>query len=507
MRKFIESIIVFIILVNTCCTVEHVNTQQESIYLEKMCEALEDLKLRDTYISSVSIVPANGDLPEHCRVNGYILPAINFEIRLPTKNWNGKFLMDGCGGFCGSLRFGGRRKPALKRNYAISYMDSGHWGESGADVRWAYHNRLAEIDWAYRAVHETARVTKVVIRKFYGRSPEKSYFQGGSNGGRMALMEAWRYPKDFDGIISEAPVMDTTGLIINYHWVARKNIGADGKDIISSNDLKVIIDAVYQACDSIDGLKDGLISDPSVCEFDPESLLCGKNENEGCLTAEQVATLKAWYGGPKNSAGEQLYPGGLPLGSEPFWHRRITGKTEKLGFFRYMAFQDDPGENFDMTDFDFDTDPPRMEYMANIINSDNPDLEAFKTRNGKLLMIHGWADSSATPWKSIEYYKEVEQRFGGREKTQDFFRLFMIPGMYHGGHGNELGITRDSIDPLTALEKWVEEGEAPDSLLMNKFAPDGSVMWTRPVYPYPLRTVYKGEGDLNSASSYERKEP
>jgi len=286
-------------------------------------------------------------------------------------------------------------------------------------------------------------VTKVVIWKFYGRSPEKSYFAGCSTGGRMALMEAWRYPEDFDGIISGAPVMDNAGLYINFHWVARKNIGADGKDIISSNDLKLIIDAVYQACDSIDGLKDGLISDPGVCEFDPESLLCGKNENEGCLTAEQVTTLKAWYGGPKNSAGEQLYPGGLPLGSEPVWHRWITGK----------------------------------------------------------------ADAIVTPWKSIEYYKEVEQRFGGREKTQDFFRLFMIPGMDHCGFGNELGITGDSIDPLTALEKWVEEGQAPDSLLMNKYAPDGSVMWTRPVYPYPLRTVYKGEGDLNSASSYESKEP
>jgi hypothetical protein len=248
--------------------------------------------------------------------------------------------------------------------------------------------------------------------------------------------------------------------------------------------------------------------------FDPNSLLCGENQNGGCLTAEQVATLKAWYGGPKNSTGEQLYPGGLPLGSEPFWPRWIPGRTRNIGdgggilaFFRYMAFQDDPGESFGITDFDFDTDPPRMEYMASIINSDNPDLEAFRTRGGKLLMIHGWADASCTPWKSIEYYKEVEQRFGGREATQEFFRLFMIPGMDHGGWGRELGITRDSIDPHTALEKWVEEGQAPDSLLMNKFAPDGSIMWTRPVYPYPLRTVYKGEGDLNSASSYERKEP
>jgi pimeloyl-ACP methyl ester carboxylesterase len=514
MKKCIKSTIVFVILVSGCSTVEHVNEQQERLDLEKMCETLEDLNIWDTYITSASIVPANNDLPEHCLVRGYVLPAIHFEIRLPIKNWNGKFLMEGCGGFCGSLKFPRGAQLGLERNYAVSYTDSGHWGGL---ARWAYNNRGAEIDWAYRAIHETAIRTKLVIAVFYDRWPEKSYFRGSSTGGRMALMEAWRYPDDFDGIISEAPVMDNTGLYIDYHWLVRKNIGADGKKIVSSNDLKPIIDAVYQVCDGTDGLEDGLISEPGRCTFDPNSLLCGENHNEGCLTAEQVATLKAWYGGPKNSAGEQLYPGGLPLGSEPFWPRWITGKTRdiddslvcklSLEFFRYMAFQDDPGENFGISDFDFDTDPPRMEYMASIINSDNPHLEAFRAREGKLLMIHGWADPICTPWKSIEYYKEVEQRFVGREATQEFFRLFMIPGMDHGGNGRELGITKDSIDPLTALEKWIEEGQAPDSLLVNKFAPDGSVLWTRPVYPYPLRTVYKGEGDVNSASSYERKEP
>lgn len=516
MRKFIYSTIFFVILVSGCSTVEHVNKQQESLDLEKMCETLEDLNIWDTYITSASIVPAKNDLPEHCLVRGYVLPAIHFEIRLPIKNWNGKFLMVGCGGFCGTLDFPWDAKLGLKRNYAVSYTDSGHWGQNMQDARWAYNNRVAEIDWAYRAVHETALRTEFVIDIFYGRYPEKSYFRGSSTGGRMALMEAWRYPEDFDGIISYCPVMDNTDLYIYIHWLIRKNIGADGKKIISSNNLKPIIDAVYQACDGTDGLEDGLISEPGRCTFDPNSLLCGENQNEGCLTAEQVATLKAWYGGPKNSKGEQLYPGGLTLGSEPFLPRWIIGTTRDiddsvacmtiLDFFRYIAFQDDPGESFGITDFDFDTDPPRMEYMASIINSDNPDLEAFRARDGKLLMINGLADPGVTPGRSIEYYEEVEQRFGGREATQEFFRLFMIPGMDHGGWGRELGITNKSIDPLTALEKWVEEGQAPDSLLMNKFAPDGSVMWTRPVYPYPLRTVYKGEGDLNSAPSYEPEE-
>jgi feruloyl esterase len=469
----------------------------QTIDLNAKCKILEDLKIKDTHIMSASIVTDDSDLPKYCRVTGYVLPAINFEIRLPLEQWNGKFFMEGCGGFCGNLGFWRNLKIALKRGYAVSTMDSGHWGEGVWDCRWAYNNRIAEIDWAYRAVHETASVTKQVIEEFYGQPPGKSYFQGCSSGGRMALMEAWRYPEDFDGIISIAPVMDNTGLCISYHWANRKNIGADGKDIISPSDLELIIDAVYQACDSIDGVKDGLITDPGACNFDPESLICNKDENKGCLTVEQVETLKAWYGGPKNSAGEQLYPGGIPFGSEPFWTRWIIGRTEdiddntigyaSLNFFRYVAFQEDPGENYGMFDFDFDTDPPRLEFMANIINSDNPDLEAFQARNGKLLMYHGWADAIVTPWKSIEYYKEVEQRFGGRENTQDFFRLFMIPGMDHCGLGVDLGITNRSIDPLSALENWVEEGEAPDSLFMKKYAPDGKVMWSRPFYPYGLQ--------------------
>ncbi len=495
MNKTTACVIFTLCMMATHSSVSMVSAQIKDLERDRMCEALEDLKLKDAYVISAVISPAEGDLPERCWIDGFILPEIHFRINLPTKDWNGKFFMEGCGGFCGYLGFSGNLRQALERGYAVSTMDSGHWGESVWDCRWAYNNRIAEIDWAYRAVHETAIVTKRIIDKFYGRPPRLSYFLGCSTGGRMALMEAWRYPEDFDGIISDGPVMDNTGLYISYHWAARKNIGADGKDIISPDDLELIINSVYQACDSLDGRKDGLIEDPSACVFEPESLLCGENQTEGCLTSEQVETLKAWYGGPKNSSGEQLYPGGIPLGSEPFWTRWIIGKSDEiddsvigsasLEFFRYVAFQEDPGENYSMFDFDFDTDPPRLEFMAKIINSDNPDLEVFRAKNGKLIMIHGWADAIVTPWKSIEYYKEVENAIGSREDTQEFFRLFMIPGMDHCGIGKELGITNNSLDPLTALEKWVETGEAPESLIITKFDHEGNPSWERPVYPYP----------------------
>jgi hypothetical protein len=499
MSKLSTSAIILFCTFQLFIGLQHVSGQ--TIDLNAKCEILEDLKIKDTHILSASVVTDDSDLPDYCLIIGYVLPAINFEIRLPLEQWNGKFYMTGCGGLCGSVNSDSKNfylgmNYGLRRNYAVSTMDAGHWGESIADGRWAMNNRGAEIDWAYRAVHETARVSKLVIEAFYGREPEKSYFNGCSTGGRMAVMEALRYPEDFDGIISGAPAIDYTGLaVICFPWIIQANTGPDGKDIVSLDDLKLIIDAVYQACDGIDGLKDGLISDPSACDFDPESLICMTDEDDGCLTVEQIETLKAWYGGPKNSVGEQLYPGGLPLGSEPYWQSWITGKTTESNdiliallstdFLRYMAFQQDPGDSFNISDFDFDLDPQRLEYMSSTYNSDDPDLELYRKRGGKLLMYHGWADAAVPPWGSIEYYEAVEYNVGSREETQEFFRLFMIPGMDHCGIGKALGITDDCIDPLTALEKWVEENNAPESLMFTKFDPEGNTMWERPVYPYP----------------------
>jgi feruloyl esterase len=274
----------------------------------------------------------------------------------------------------------------LRRNYAVSTMDAGHSGESIADGRWAMNNRVAEVAWAYRAVHETARISKLAIEAFYGREPEKSYFNRCSNGGRMAVMEALRYPEDFDGIISGAPAIDYAGLAATFFsWIIRSNMGPDGKDIVSLDDLKLIIDAVYQACD----------------------------------------------GRPKNSAGDQLYPGGIPLGSEPYWQSWLTGWTDNSNdiliallstyFLRYMAFHQDPGDSFNISDFDFDLDPQRLEYMSSTYNSDDPDLELYRKKGGKLLMYHGWADAAVPLWASIEYYEAVEYYVGSREETQSFF--------------------------------------------------------------------------------------
>ena len=489
----------------------------QNLDLNDKCELLEDLNIKDTNILSAAIVQAEGDLPEYCRILGYIRPAINFEIRLPTKDWNGKFSMYGCGGFCGSININNTNE-GLRRNYAVSTMDTGHWGDNLFDLRWAYNNRRAEIDFVYRAVHETAVVTKIVIEAFYDRETERSYFSGCSNGGRQGVMAAWKYPADFDGVISGMPALDQTGLSTNSNYLIQSNIGRDGKDKITVADLELISKAVYQACDDVDGLKDGLIDAPGDCEFDPAVLLCSENDTSNCLTAEQVETLRAWYGGAKNSAGEQLYPGGLPLGSEPYWQLWITGDTDSyddglsaricIEVLRYLAFQEDPGDSYTLTDFNFDVDPQRMEFMAQIYNADNADLDAFRKRGGKLLMYQSWADPATTPWKTIDFYEAVEHNIGNGEKTQQFFRLFMIPGMCHCGMQEGPGIDGgDGFDPLTALEKWVEMGEAPESILTTKYDDDGNVLWTRPICPYPQRAIYKGHGDINDAANYSCGEP
>lgn len=483
------------------------------------CPGLADLQIEDTNLLSATVVPASEDLPEYCRVLGYVRPAINFEIRLPTSGWNGKFYMAGCGGYCGELEsdnpgFINEINYGLKRNYAVSTTDSGHWGADIFDARWAYQNRQAEIDWGHRAVHETARVTKSLGEAFYGQGPEQSYFAGCSNGGRQGVMEALRYPDDFDGIISGCPHPKTGGTAMLGAWLARKNTGPDGKNLITPTEVQLVKEAVYDTCDSLDGLEDGLISDPRACQFDPATLACRGDETESCLTTNQVEAVKAFYAGPRDSEGRQLYAG-LSFGSEPYWDGvfGLTGETENPSddfsrlhsgeFLRYMAFREDPGESYSVEDFDFDRDPKRLEHMAKIYDADDPDLTAFRERGGKLLMWHSWADAAPPPMETVAYYEAVEEHVGSREATQDFFRLFMVPGMDHCGIGEGPGITQHGFDPLTALEQWVEEGEAPESMLTTKTDSTGAVQWTRPICPYPQRAVYDGEGDANDASNFE----
>ena len=489
------------------------------------CSALAGAKLDNVdFLSSVE-VPSAGDLPAYCRVLGFVRPAINFDIRLPISGWNGKFYEVGCGGFCGTLDsdikgFANAPNYALRRNYATAVTDAGHWGSGSVDGRWAFNNLVAKDDWAWRAEAEVARVGKALVSAYYGKAQDRSYFAGCSDGGRMAGIEVSRFPNEFDGIIMGAPALDFTGLVATlFTWIKNANIGPDGHPILPGSKFKLVEDAVYKQCADAGGL----VSRPLQCQFDPASLQCKAGDGPECLTSAQVDVLKKWYGGPRNSAGQQLYPGGLPVGSEPFWGNWLTplpalSDDSILGafaenFLKYLAFEPDAGPLYSSAQFDFDKDLPRMASAAKLFSATtfNPaapadlpstDLSAFAKHGGKLIIYHGWADMLVTPQLTTLYYDAIAGHAGGVERARDFARLFMIPGMDHCGvFTNGPGIADTGVDLLTALEGWVEKGAPPDQLLATKTNDKGQTLWQRPVCAWPQTAVYRS-GDPALAASY-----
>jgi hypothetical protein len=491
-----------------------------SAFAAQDCAALANLKIDDTNLLSTAEVPASGDLPAYCRVLGYVRPAINFEIKLPTQGWNGKFYMAGCGGYCGTLDseapgFLNAMNFGLRRNYAAAVSDSGHWGTGATDARWTMNNPVAMMDFAQRSVPETARVSKVILKAYYETQQKRSYFAGCSTGGRMAIMAALRNPRDFDGIISGAPALDVTGIMHLFAWVIKANSGPDGKSILSAAKVKLLQDAVYAACGEKIGVADAVVPDPRACRFKPSALQCRTGDGADCLTQAEVGVAEKIYSGPVNSRGQRLFPSGVPLSSEPFWPRWITRAMPAFaqGFFSYHAFDPPAGPSFKVTNYDFDKDPPRLGYGAFITNAAtfNPssgeiefdDMNAFRQAGGKLVMWHGWADGLLPPQLTVDFYEAIAKRSGGMAATQDFARLFMVPGMDHCGiQTNGPGIADTGIDPLTALEQWVEQGKAPSELIATKTAPTGNqTLWRRPVCAYPKIARYKG-GDPTDPSSF-----
>ena len=467
------------------------------------CAALAGMAIPDTNLLSATLVPERDGLPAHCRVLGYVRPAINFELRLPVSGWNGKFYMVGCGGFCGQVlserpNFTNAMNFGLRRGYAAATTDAGHWGAGATDARWAWNNRQGEIDWGTRAIPEVTRASRALVAAFYTRGAERSYFAGCSTGGRQALIEAQRFPDDFDGIIAGSPALDYTGLVATFlAWTTRANMDAEGRPILTHARVPLIRRAVTEACDAADGLADGLIDNPRACRFDPASLQCPAGASgEQCLSPAEVGVLRAWYQGPRNAAGQQLYPGGIPLGSEAFWPVWLTGSATApavnpafaLNFLRYMAFQDDPGETYQITQFDFERDPARLAPMAALYNATSPDMARFRQRGGRLIVYHGWADAIVTPERTVEWFEAATQAAGGRAEMDQFARLFMIPGFDHCGLSPAgPGINETGLDPLTALENWVERGQAPASIMTTR---NTEPRWSRPVCPWPREARY-----------------
>jgi feruloyl esterase len=450
-------------------------------------------------------------LPPFCRVAGIIRPStdssIRFEVWLPAKGWNRKFQGIGNGGFAGAIAYApiGLSGP-LKRGYATASTDTGHSG-SGLDASWAPGHPEKLLDYGHRAIHLMTERAKSIIAAYYGESPARSYFASCSNGGRQALMEAQRYPADYDGIIAGAPAHDFTNLLAGFVW----NSQTLAKTPLAASKLPAIEAAALGACDEHDGVKDGILDNPPSCNFDPSRARCTGTEADNCLTAEQLNALQRVYGGPRNTKGERLYPG-FPPGAETGpggWSLWITGQgstpshqhTFGTQYLRHMVFQD---PKYDYLAYSFDRDHPvAQDKLGPILNATNPDLRQFHSRGGKLILFHGWSDAAIPAQSTIDYYNRVRTTMGPAAAAE-FVRLYLVPGMQHcaGGPGTASfgAYGEDGAEMLTALERWVEDGTAPDSIIAAK---QGSTPRTRPLCPYPQVARYKGTGSTDDAANFE----
>jgi feruloyl esterase len=486
------------------------------------CERLAALSLPETTIVTAEPVSAGSftppgstntmtGLPPFCRVAGAIAPTreshILFEVWMPLEKWNGKLAGVGNGGWAGTISFGALGDQ-LRRGYAAASTNTGHEAVPGMNMaRFAHEKPEQLIDFAYRAHHETAVRAKRLVQELYGKPAERAYFIGCSSGGYEGLMAAQRFPSDYDGIVAGAPANNWTRLMAgDFDGVLA--VLQDPASHLPPPALGLLHRGALAACDSGDGVADGVIEDPRRCRFDPGTLACAADQaSPACLTKPQVEAARRVYRGlvdPKT--GTQLYPGLAP-GSEPFWpHRdRANPFPIPLSHYKWLVFAD---PDWDWRSFDF-SDPEDYAAhvkaearLAPILNATSPDLKAFRQRGGKLLQWHGWNDQLISPQNSIDYYHSVLKFFGSAAEVDGFYRLFMAPGMAHcsGGTGP------NSFDMQAALEQWVERGSAPDQIVATR-STNGIVDRIRPLCRFPATAEYNGRGDINDAANFTCRAP
>jgi len=453
------------------------------------CGELKSLRLPDTTITFAQTIAASADLPEYCSVAATLRPTadsdIKIEVYLPVAGWNGKYQAVGNGGWSGAID---RRSmiAALRRGYATSSTDTGHEGGS-ASFALGHPEKL--MDYAWRSEHEMTVKAKAMIAAFYGNAAKLSYWTGCSAGGKQALKEAQRFPGDFDGIVAGAPGLDWVARAALSMWVAQA-VNKDDASHIPPAKFNVIHAAALDACDAADGLKDGVIEDPSRCKFDPKTIECKGDDAATCLTAPEAEVARKIYAGP----GRGIAPG-LERGSEPGWTTFAGPQPFSIGFdyFKYVVFEN-PDWNF--RTLNFDSDIIRAKKLdADRINATDPDLSAFRKHGGKLLQYHGWSDPQIPPASSVAYYESVLKKMGST--VPDFYRLFMVPGMAHCGRGDGAS----DFDMLDVLEQWVEHNKPPLQVPASRKR-DGKVDRTRPLCPFPQVSRYKGAGNPDDAANF-----
>jgi len=495
------------------------------------CASLKTIQLADTSITAAETVTSGAfeiaedgatlhDLPAFCRVAGEFHPTsdsrIRFEVWLPEQAWNGRLLGVGNGGFAGSIGYA-QMARYLKRGFAVAGSDAGHEAEA-TDASWAWQHPEKVKDFGWRAVHLTALRAKEIVDAYYGRPVEKAYFDSCSDGGREALMEAQRFPADYDGILAGDPANSWSTMLAS-GAIFMQDLMSDPNAYIPDRKLKFIEQAALAKCDALDGVADHVIGDPSQCHFDPQTLLCREGDASDCLTQPQIDSLKHLYDGVRDSQGKLIFPG-FSMGDEVGWRDWIIGESPGASqgslyvqnYFRYMA-SGDPTFNVLKASPEELLRESRAE-GAGDLDATNPDLSGFAAHGGKLILYHGWSDAAIPPGNTIDYYESVEQRMG-EAKTASFVQLYVVPGMGHcyGGPGatafGQLGIATvqgPKYGLFDSLENWVETGSPDATVIATKYVmgKDGAMetVFTRPLCAWPKVAQYSGSGDPNDAKNF-----
>ena len=471
-------------------------------------ESLAEVSLPNTTIDSVELNDADGS----CRVRATVTHPptgcrVKVFVALPTKGWNGRFQGTGGGGYVGGNPNG--LSGPLRLGFAAAATDTGHEGGSGsfalgADGRLDWH---AVQDNAYLGIHEMTVVGKALTRAFYGKAPRYSYFVGGSTGGRQGLMEAQRYPEDYDGILSACPAINWHRFLPADLWPQVVMVAAG--NLVPKAKLDAATAAAVASGDASDGVTDGVIDDPSRCAYDPKELVGTKVGDSTFTEADADVVRKIWEG-PRGQDGKFLWYGlargtdlsalagtsGSPLTGKPF--------SIPQEWFQYFLLQDPKWDWTTLTPAGFELLwKQSVEEFGDVIGTDDPDLTRFRDRGGKIIITHGLADQLIPADGTIDYYKRVLQRMGGREEVGRFARLFLAPGVDHGFRGP--GAT--PVGRLEAIIRWVEEGTPPDKLMAERRDGSGKVTRTRPLFPYPQVTRYKGSGSTDEAGNFVSSSP
>jgi Tannase and feruloyl esterase len=485
-----------------------------------------------TAIASSTDVPASSTNPEYCDVKGMIAPQTHFDLQLPVSTWQGRYLQNGCGGYCGTVS--GQTFPScdatLGGDFAMATDDEGHVTAAGlgGGGLWAFNDQKLRDEYGYESEQALYEVSREIIKDYYGVYPNESYFNGCSDGGREAMEMAERYPADFNGIIAGAPEIIAGPLNAeNQTWDVRVNTDAQGNAILTDDKLPALHAAVLKFCAGDDGVSDGIITDPQDCDSKLPQILASVQcpagvDDPSCLTPAQVTVAREIYDGPSDPQGRLLYPGGMPLGSEgngvipngwalfelpPSQNGGSVPTTESLDYSGlsqpYLRYQlNRPGQlgpdpfQWQFTDQDFNSMFP----AADTFDAMDTNLTAFYRHGGKLIIWQGWADNGIPPTGTVDYYDTLTQRMG--RATTNFARLFLFPTVYHCGNSYAGATTPDLIYPMV---QWVDQGTAPgttQSPLTITYAPSGGTSFARPVYPYPYIPKYNGSGDPNSAASF-----